>query len=214
MDFFRWSEFQWTRITWKSLQDLKRYSSKVNVFWNDGAVGFQMVKLKKKLSCTKVIMHGGTLLKTVSAFRFSEKPSFWESVSFHSEIFGATKFLIALCICIVNAIIFIKKTPVNLFRIRFYKLLKIINMNILAILTNLWLVFFFFKFDYKFLVIPNFSESALFYREMVSLNFFGLDIDVCNVNSIIFIKKKFTNFFRISFNELLKGKTLLIINIF
>ena len=69
-----------------------------------------MVKLKKKkLSCTKIFVHGGTLLKTVSAVGFSEKPSFCESVSFHSEMLCETNFGLLLSICIVNAMIFIKK---------------------------------------------------------------------------------------------------------
>ena len=57
--FFGCSEFQWTKFTWKSLLELKRYWSKVKVFWNAWAIGFQMVKLKN-LFCTKIIMHGGT----------------------------------------------------------------------------------------------------------------------------------------------------------
>ena len=40
---------------------------------------------------------------------------------------------------------FHKKTLVNLFRISFYKFLNIINMFIFAMLTKLWLVFFFLK---------------------------------------------------------------------
>ena len=43
---------------------------------------------------------------SVSAVGFSEKPSFWESVSFHREMFYVTNFLLALRICIVNAMIF------------------------------------------------------------------------------------------------------------
>ena len=67
-----------------------------------------MVKLKN-LSCTKIIVHGGTLLKSVSAVGFSEKKSFWESVSFRCEMFCGTNFLLVLRICIVTAMIFIKK---------------------------------------------------------------------------------------------------------
>ena len=85
---------------------MKRYQSEVNVFCNAGVVGFQMVKLKN-LSCTKITVHGGTLLKSVSAAGFSEKPSFWESVSFPREMFGVT--FSELPICIVNAMIFLKK---------------------------------------------------------------------------------------------------------
>ena len=92
-------------------------------------------------------MHGGTLLKSLSAVGFSEKLSFWESVSYHQEMFGVTTFGLVLCICIVNAIIFIKKTLVNLFRISFYELLKIIKIIILAMLEKFWLVFF-FKLDF------------------------------------------------------------------
>ena len=59
-----------------------------------------MVKLKN-LSCTKLIVHSGTLLKSVSAVGFLEKQSFWENVSFHREMFCVTNFLLVL--------IFIKK---------------------------------------------------------------------------------------------------------
>ena len=68
MAFFGCSEFQWTKFTWKLLLELKRYRSKVKLFWNAWAIGFQMVKLKN-LPCTKIIVHGGTLLKSVSAVR-------------------------------------------------------------------------------------------------------------------------------------------------
>ena len=59
----------------------------------------------------------------------------------------------------------------------------------------------------------NFSESVLFHREMFGLTYFGLDIDVYIENSIIFITKYCTTFFRISFNKLLKGTTILITTI-
>ena len=142
MAFFGCSEFQLTKFTWKLLLELKRYRSKVKVFWNAWAVGFQMVKLKN-LSCTKIIVHGRTLLKSVSAVGFTEKPSFLESVSFHGEMFCVTNFWLVLVICIVIAMIFIKKTLINLFRISFYNLLKIIHMINLAMLEKLCLVFFF-----------------------------------------------------------------------
>ena len=61
------------------------------------------------MSCTKTIVQGGILLKIVSAVGFSEKLSFWESVSFYREVFGVTNSLIVLRIYIVNAINFIKK---------------------------------------------------------------------------------------------------------
>ena len=54
-------------------------------------------------------MHGETFLKSESAVRFSEKPSIRESVSFHREMFGVISVGLILHICIVNAMIFIKK---------------------------------------------------------------------------------------------------------
>ena len=54
-------------------------------------------------------MHGRTLLKSVSAVGFTEKPSILESVSFHGEMFCVTNFLLVLVMCIVIAMIFIKK---------------------------------------------------------------------------------------------------------
>ena len=40
---------------------------------------------------------------------FWKKQFFWESVSFHREMSCVTNFLLVLRICIVNAMIFIKK---------------------------------------------------------------------------------------------------------
>ena len=149
MAFFGCSEFQWTKFTWKVLLELKRYRSKVRVFWNPWAIAFKMVKFKN-LSCTKIIVHGGTLLKSVSAVGFSEKSSFLESVSFHREMFCPTNFLLIPRICIVNVMIFIKKILINLFRISFYNLLKIIHVINLAMLEKLCLVFFFKHAKTKF----------------------------------------------------------------
>ena len=83
-----------------------------------------MVKLKN-LSCTKIIVHGGTLLKSVSAVGFSEKPSFWESVSFRREMFFVTNFLLVLRICIVNAMIFSKKNIDKLVQDQFLQPVKV-----------------------------------------------------------------------------------------
>ena len=113
MAFFGCSEFQWTKFIHKLLLELKTYWYKTKVFWNAWAIGFQMVKLKKT-SCTKNIVHGGTFLKSVSAVGFSEKSSFFESVFFHREMLGVTYFGLVLRICIVNLIIFIKKTIAKL----------------------------------------------------------------------------------------------------
>jgi len=76
------------------------------------------------MSCTKIIVHGETLLKSVSAVGFSEKPSFWESVSFHREMFSLTNFLLVLRICIVNAMIFIKKNIDKLVQDQFLQPVK------------------------------------------------------------------------------------------
>ena len=124
MAFFGCSEFQWTKFTWKLLLELKRYQSKVKVFWNAKAIAFQMVNLKN-LSCTKIIVHGGTLLKSVSAVGFSEKPSFWESVSFRRTNFCVTNFLLVLRICIVNAMIFSKKNIDKLVQDQFLQPVKV-----------------------------------------------------------------------------------------
>ena len=72
-----------------------------------------MVRLKN-LSCTK----------SVSAVAFSEKPSFWESFSFHRELFCVTNFLLVLRICIVNAKIFIRKNIVKLLQDQFLQPVK------------------------------------------------------------------------------------------
>ena len=67
-----------------------------------------MVKLKNQF-CPKIIVQGGTLLKSVSAVGFLEKLSFLESVSFCHEILCVTYFLLVLPICIVNTMILSKK---------------------------------------------------------------------------------------------------------
>ena len=59
----------------------------------------------------------------------------------------------------------------------------------------------------------NFSESALYQREMVGLTNFRPDM-YCIVNVMISIKKYLSKVFRISFDELLKVTTLLVPNIF
>ena len=105
-----------------------------------GPLAFRWLSLKKL--CTKIIVYGGTLLKSVSAVGLSEKSFFLESVSFHREMFCVTNFGLVLRICIVNAMIFTKKTLINLFRISFYNLLKIIHVINLAMLEKLCLVFF------------------------------------------------------------------------
>ena len=56
-------------------------------------------------------MYGGILLKIVSSVGFFErkKQVFLESVSYHREMLCATNFGLVICICIVNAMILIKK---------------------------------------------------------------------------------------------------------
>ena len=76
------------------------------------------------LSCIKIIVHGATLLKSVSKIRFSEKTIFWESVSFHREMFCVTIFGLVLRICIVNAMIFIKKNIDKLVQDQFLQPVK------------------------------------------------------------------------------------------
>ena len=103
---------------------------------------------------------------------FQNKQRCWESVSFHREMFGVTIFGLVLRLCIVKEMIFIKKKLVNLFRISFYKLLKIINVIILAILTKLRLVFF-FKFYKIKLSDKNPRKCICAYKNMLKCMFFN-----------------------------------------
>ena len=49
----------------------------MKVFLNAGDVFYQMIKLnKKKVRCTKIFVDGSTLLKSVRAVVYSERPSF------------------------------------------------------------------------------------------------------------------------------------------
>ena len=71
-----------------------------------------------------MIVYGGTLLKSVSANGFLEKPSYWESVSLHREIFCATNFGLVLRICTVNGMIFINKNIGKLVQNQFLQTVK------------------------------------------------------------------------------------------
>ena len=70
-------------------------------------------------------MHSGTLQKSVSAVGFLENPSFCGSVSFCRELFCVTNFLLVLRICIVNAMIFIKKNIDKLVQDQFLQPVKV-----------------------------------------------------------------------------------------
>ena len=97
-------------------------------------VSFQIVWLK---NCwyTKIMLLGWTLLDNISAFGFSGKADFLESVFFHN--FGLVQGN-----CIVNAMLFINKYSVNLFIISFYELIKIPIVIIKAKLKFFCLAFF------------------------------------------------------------------------
>ena len=80
---------------------------------------------------------------------FQKKTSFWESVFFHREIFGVTNFLIVLRICIVNAIIFIKKNISKLIQDQFLQIVKDHQHDYFCYVDKIMPCVFFFKFDLK-----------------------------------------------------------------
>ena len=84
----------------------------------------------------------GTLFKSVSTVGFSGKADFLESLSFHSQMQGATNCGLVLGDCIVIEMISIQKYIVKLSRISFVELLKIPITIIWAMLKKLCLVFF------------------------------------------------------------------------
>ena len=68
------------------------------------------VKNSKKKTGKKTVNIGQKRSKRSTTVNNGKKKlGFWESVSFHREMFGATSFGLVLQICIVNAMIFIKK---------------------------------------------------------------------------------------------------------
>ena len=72
MAFFGCSDLQWTKFTWKLLLELKRYQSKVKVFWNAWAVGFQIVKLKNQRMCARAYLkYAGTHILKFKITKFS-----------------------------------------------------------------------------------------------------------------------------------------------
>ena len=74
----------------------------------------------------KKMVLGGTLL---SAVGFSGKANFLESVSVHLDIFYMNNFRLALIVCNVHVVIFIKTYLVNLFRISFCELLTLVALD-------------------------------------------------------------------------------------
>ena len=115
------------------------------------------------------------------------------------------------------------KILINLFRISFYKLLKIISMMNFGMLKKVWLFFFIFlihsnahsqicdhkkKFNQtwkkknKVFTFFGFLRKTKLFRKCCDFpwNNFGLDISVCIVNVMFSIKKYLSNFFRISFD--------------
>ena len=89
--------------------ELKRNWSKVKVFEMLGPLTFRWLNWRRKKFSTKIIVHGGTFLKSVSEVGFLGKLSSWENVFFHCDRFGVTNFGLVLSICIANALIFINK---------------------------------------------------------------------------------------------------------
>ena len=114
------------------------------MFWNAGAVGFHMAKLKKKTALHKNDRAWWDFAqKCKCSWIFRKKTSFWESASYHHEMFGVTNFGLVLCICIVVAMIFIKEYIGKLVQDSFfYEFLEIFSMTILSMLTRICLVFF------------------------------------------------------------------------
>ena len=84
-----------------------------------GVVGFPMVGLKTRC-CLKKIVLGGTLLKHCKCILI------FRNFFSHHEFFDVTNSRLVLTICIVYVVIFIQKYLVNLFRISFGELLKIL----------------------------------------------------------------------------------------
>ena len=117
-------------------------------------------------------MFFGTLIKNVHAVGFSGKPDFLERVCFHRAMLFVTNFRIVLGVCIVNAMIFIKKILIKLFWITFYNLVKFIHVINLAMLTKLCLVFFLQNRlkNGKFLKIRE--HHAERFEKMLSVMFF------------------------------------------
>ena len=94
-------------------------------------------------------MHGGTLLKSVSAVGFSEKPSFGESVSFRREMFCVTNFLLVLHICIVNAMIFSNKKIDKLVQDQFLQPVKVHSCDKFGFVGQNYALYFFSKIIQK-----------------------------------------------------------------
>ena len=94
------------------------------------------------------------MLKSVSAVGFSKKTIFWESFSFHRELFWVTNFGLVLLICIVNAMIFIKKNIDKLVQNQFLQPVKNHPYDKFGYVGKI-MPCFFFKHDFKNFVIKN-----------------------------------------------------------
>ena len=87
---------------------------------------------------------GGTLIKSVGAVEFSGKAALLESVSFYSGMFGATYFGLVLgdSQCDDSPKVYCK-----LVQDKFYEVIMVPFVIILAMLEKIMHFFFFFKSD-------------------------------------------------------------------
>ena len=82
---------------------------------------------------------------------FQKKQLFLESVPFHSEILGATKFGLVRGNCIANAMIFIKIYIVKLSRVGFLLIVEDPYYDYFGYVGQIMPCLFFFKSNYKIL---------------------------------------------------------------
>ena len=117
--------------------------------------------MKKKLSCTKIIVHGGRwdFAQNCKCSNIFRKTKFLGKCLFHFEIFGATNFLIALRICIVNAIISFK----NISKLIQYQFLSTVKGYQCEYFGYVYTIMFFFllKFDLIFLSDPQSKNKEI-----------------------------------------------------
>ena len=105
------------------------------MFWYAGAVGFQIVWLKK------TVLHQKNCA-WLDAFGFSRKHIFLESVPFLCGMFCVTNFGIALGVCTDHLVIFIQKYVENLFRICFLWIVKDTHNDNFGNVEQIRVVFF------------------------------------------------------------------------
>ena len=174
------------------------------MFWNPVDVGFQMIGLEN-WCCPKVIVFGGTLLKSVW------KAGFFKCLFWLWNVYCENCWTNLTCLCCKYNAFFIRKKSCRLVQFQFYKWLQILKKKYTSVLLQILKkkytsVLYFFFFGNLI-----FFQSVVFHHKICGLSKIGLEIVNHIINMMIFIIRSAVILLRIGFNELMNDLTILIL---